>query len=265
MTSVEAVVLGVVQGVAEFLPISSSAHLLLLERWMRLPAGEGAMVFDLWLHVATLAALLTVYGRQVWAWGRGRLAGKKSGFPDRMAGWIALATVPAILFGVLAGDVVESARQPTVAASMLIGFGLLLWITDVLVARAGTRPLERFGVGRAVATGVAQALALIPGVSRSGIVITASRSLGLSRGQAVQWAFLLSVPITAAAAAHALIPAIASGAFTLTPTMMLGALTAWVTGIGAILLLRGLAERASFGWFALYRVALGILVLSVLS
>lgn len=256
MTILQAVVLGVVQGVAEFLPISSSAHLLILERWMRLPTGNASVVFDVWLHVATLAALLTVYGRGAYAWMcQGVRARRVS--DRRFIAVLAVATIPAVAFGALASEWLQWVRTPTVAAYMLIGGGLLLWIADSAVSRAGTRRWEQMGWAQAVLTGCAQALALIPGVSRSGAVLTASRALGLSRADAVRWAFLLSVPVTAAAAAHALLPTIANGTFTITPPMFWGALVAWATGIGAIFLLRGLAERASFGWFAVYRVAVG--------
>lgn len=227
------------------------------------------MAFDLCLHVATLLALLTVYAKEWTRWIRRLLPRIMQPSPTgketrALLFWIAIATVPAIVFGLFARGVIEWARTPIVAASTLIVFGLLLWGVDVWASRRPIATIEQLGWRRAFAMGCAQALALIPGISRSGIVLTAGRACGLSRSQAVQWAFLLSVPITMAAAMHVLFPLLRDGSFVLTIPMLVGMVSAWGTGVGAILLLRGVAEKASFGWFALYRVALGVAVLTLL-
>jgi undecaprenyl-diphosphatase len=198
----QAVVLGLVQGLTEFLPVSSSGHLILVPRVFGWP--DQGLAFDAALHLGTLAALVAYF--------RSELIGVVVGSVSRrLAVLVLVATVPAALAALAFGHYIEtSLRRP-----LLIAFTTAFWGIVMLVAdrRAGATargasttahpvpadPLERIGWGQGLAVGVAQALALIPGTSRSGITITTGLFAGLDRATAARYAFLLGIPITAAA------------------------------------------------------------------
>ncbi len=199
-TVLQALVLGVLQGLTEFLPVSSSAHLALAPWVMGWP--PAGLAFDLALHVGTLLTLAW-YFRAEW---RTLLLGaitlvrhrRVVDEASRRAVFIVIATVPAGVAGVLLDDYAESVfRAPAITAVALIGMGLLLWAVDRVV------PARRDRAGMtwrdALAIGSAQVLALVPGVSRSGSTITAGRALGFDRSAAAVFSFLMSMPIIAAA------------------------------------------------------------------
>ena len=270
MSVLEAIVLGIVQGLTEFLPISSSGHLQILTwlaGWEPFDGDRGLWTaFEVALHVGTLAGVLAYFGReivQLVAAGVRRMAGRRS--PEGRRAWLlVLATVPAAVVGAAAGDLLERNERVWVTACTLVVFGVALWWAD---RRGGTRSLERLDRTDAVAMGVAQALALVPGVSRSGAIMTAGRLRGLSRPAAARVAMLMSVPIIAGAAVYKLIdmggwsgiPADARAAF------VWGTVAAAVAGWGAVWLLVALVRRIDFAPFAWYRTALGISVLALVA
>jgi undecaprenyl-diphosphatase len=206
-TIVQAVIMGIVQGLTEFLPVSSSGHLVVV------PALFGwddpfitSLEFSVMLHLGTLVALLVYFRRD---WVRIIPAGVRAlrdrsfeGDPDRRLAWlIAAATVPAGIVGFLFDDLIsERFRQVGLVALMLVVGGAILWLAE----RNGPRDREIGGLtfGRAVGIGAAQALALVPGISRSGISIAAGLFAGLEREAAARFAFLMAMPITAAAGAY---------------------------------------------------------------
>lgn len=189
------VFLAIIQGLTEFLPISSSAHLILpsvIFGWT-----DQGLAFDVAVHVGSLVAVLWYFRHDVRAliyhWCKSVVGGGSS--PESRLGWqIILATIPAGLAGLLCGDLIEThLRSTAVIAATTILFGVLLGAADIFSKR--TRPLTDFTWRSALFVGVAQALALIPGTSRSGITITAALALGFDRAAAARFSFLMAIPI----------------------------------------------------------------------
>ncbi len=260
LTIFQAIVLGALQGLTEFLPVSSSAHLSLTP-WVFgwTPAGLG---FDLALHVGTLLAVL-VYFRAEWkALFLGGLSlirhGRAVDDAARRAGFIIVATIPAGIAGALLSDLAETVfRAPIVTACALIVMGALLWLVDARAARV--RTLETMGWRDALLVGFAQVLALVPGVSRSGSTMTAGRALGFDRSAAAVFSFLMSMPIILAAALVKVPDAIAEVG--VSAPLVAGVLTAAVSGWLAIAVLLRFISRTGYGVFAVYRFALGGVIL----
>ncbi len=205
-TLIQAIVMGIVQGLTEFLPISSSGHLILapyLLSWH--DPFITSLAFSVVLHMGTLAALLVYFWRD---WVRLVPAGLAAirdrsfrGDPDRRLAWLILVTMPpAIVAGVLLNDFFEEqVRQPVLVALMLVIGGAILWSADRLGRKA--EGMEHLGFGGAFAIGCAQAIALVPGISRSGISISAGLALGLTREAAARFSFLMAAPVIAGAGA----------------------------------------------------------------
>lgn len=261
MTVFQALVLGVVQGLAEFLPISSSAHLALTP-WL-LGWEDPGLAFDVALHLGTLVALAWFFRRDWVALARSALTIARTQrvetVDQRRALFIVIATIPAGLAGLFLGGVAEhSLRAPPMIAVALIIMGVLLWWADRVATH--DKPLSQITWRDAMLIGCAQAFALIPGVSRSGSTITAGRALGFDRASAATFSFLLSFPITAAAAAVKVPEAMRGG---ITPPLVVGVVAAAVSSALAIAWLLRFVSRRSYGLFALYRVIAGLAVLVV--
>lgn len=259
-----AVVLGIVQGLAEFLPISSSGHLILVPWLLGWP--DSGQTFDLALHLGTVLALLGYFWRDWLTLARAVLAGLASAEARKSSHWrlawlLLLGSLPAGLIGLGLEDVIEqNVRQPVLIAVLLIVFGLALLAADRLSRRV--RGLDDIGIADAVVIGFAQAIALVPGVSRSGITITAGLLRGLDRPAAARFSFLLSAPIIFAAAVYKL-RILFRGPPTGTEALAFVVGTAVAAGVGAVsigFLLRYL-QRSSTDVFVWYRVAVGIGVL----
>lgn len=264
-----AIFLGALQAVTEFLPISSSAHLFLAERVL----GEEApsLTFDVGLHTGTLLAVL-LYFRADWlgfarafvldVTRRGAARGGSSArwsAESRLLLAIALGTVPAVVAGLLFNAAIEEhARTVYVVAATLIGFGLLLEAAD---RRPQDRGLSTLTYGAALVVGVAQAVALVPGVSRSGVTISAARALGFERGAAARFSFLLSAPVVFAAAVLELGRALVGDEAVGWGPMLAGAATAATVGWLVIAGLLAYLRTRSLRWFVWYRIALGLAVL----
>lgn len=260
MTLFQAFVLGVVQGLTEFLPVSSSGHLFLVRYLLEWP--EPGLAFDVSLHVGTLVAVLWYFQREWVALGAAALRlvrQREARTPEeRRVLFLILATVPAAVAGLLLADYAETVfRHPRITAIALIALGLLLWIVDRLAPRV--RTLDTMRWRDALGIGVAQIFALIPGVSRSGATMTAGRALGFDRQSAAVFSFLMSMPIIAAALLKEGPHALASGE-PLAP-ILIGIISSMVSGWVAIAVLLRFLSTRSYGVFAVYRVALGLLVL----
>jgi undecaprenyl-diphosphatase len=257
MSPFQAGVLGVIQGLTEFLPISSSAHLYVVPTLLGWP--YAGVAFDVALHWGTLLALVAGFRRDWWMLFREALVGAPVPRATARATLlkIAVASVPAAVVGLLLEKKAEPLlRHLPLQASMLVIFGFLLWWVDrahPAGQASDIRPLEVPGWRACLGVGLAQALALVPGVSRSGITITAGRALGVSRVGAARLSFLLATPITLGAGVlefHNLSHDLAW------PPIALGIAAAAVTGFLAIHGLLRWLNRAGFGGFFAYRVAL---------
>lgn len=256
MSWVEGLILGIVQGVTEFLPISSSAHLLVLPPL--LDWRPGGLAFDALLHAGTWLAL-AVYFRSDLARMFRRLASAPAGEPrtgGRPGLALAAGTVPIVLAGAFGKSWIESElRIPGVTIFNLAMFGLILGAADGF--RRGSRTLESITVAEGCWIGLAQALALAPGVSRSGVTITAGLLLGLSRVEAARFGFLLGIPaIGAAAAAEGWDWLNRGGAEASAFVLLIGVTSAFVSGWLCIKYFLRFLERGSLLWFTAYRCCL---------
>ncbi len=257
-------VLGALQGLAEFLPISSSAHLSLAP-WA-FGWEEPGLAFDVALHVGTLVALLG-YFRAEWIAlfraGISILVDRKVETPEqRRVVFLVIATIPGAIAGLLLEKQAETVfRTPALTAAALMVMGVILWLVDARSAR--TRELGDLTWRDAALIGCAQAFALIPGVSRSGATITAGRGLGLDRSSAAIFSFMMSMPIISAAAILKVPKAIAETG--VTPSLAVGITTAAISSAFAISVLLRFVRTRGFGVFAVYRIALGIAVLSLVA
>lgn len=256
MNLFQAVVLGVVQGLTEFLPVSSSAHLALFP-WL-LGWEDPGLRFSVALHLGTLAAVLGFFWRDWTELLKAAIQDPK-GPRARLFFYLVLATIPAGLAGLLLKDLVAGPlRSPAVMACSLIFFGAWLgWADRTAAAEA---PLDRLTLKNALLIGASQALALLPGVSRSGITVTAGLMEGLTREAALRFSFLLSAPIVAAAALSELKDMSLSE---VDSVFVAGILSAGVTGALAIKVLMTYNKKAGFQSFVVYRFALGAAILAV--
>lgn len=264
MTVFQAVILGLVQGLAEFLPISSSAHLVLTP-WI-FGWSDPGLAFDVALHVGTLVAVLW-YFRAEWvlltqsavALIRTRRADTEE---KRRFLYLVVATIPGAIGGLLLEDYAETTfRSPALLAATLMIMGVVLWGVDRFAAR--DRPLSSLNLKDAVLIGLAQVLALVPGVSRSGSTMTAGRALRLDRRTAAVFSFLMSMPITAAAAVLKVPTLLRTEG--MSATLIAGVISAAMSSWLAIAVLLRYVSRHSFGVFALYRLVLGAVILTLLA
>lgn len=270
MPILHAIVLGLVQGLSEFLPISSSGHLLLvpwLFHWHDFDSTSIEKAFDVALHLGTLVAVVGYFGKELWVYVREgvRLVVKreKPTSPEGRLAWLlVLSALPAGVVGAVAEKKIDDKLgKPVLIAITMIVFGLLLGWAD---RRAGRRELTDFGTGDAVKIGAAQILALNPGTSRSGITMTAARFLGFNRDTAVRASFLMSVPVIAGAVVFKMAKLAKNGIpHGLAVPMLVGVITAAGAGWLAVWGLLRLVRTRTFVPFVVYRVALGVLVLVV--
>jgi len=264
LTVWQAIVLGVLQGLAEFLPISSSAHLALTP-WI-FGWDSSGLAFDVALHIGTLAAVLWFFRAQ-WAaltraaW-RIVITRRIATEEERRVLFLVIATIPGGIGGLLLAEYAETIfRTPALIATTLIIMGVILWAVDRFSPQ--DRPLSGMRWTHALLFGLAQVLALVPGVSRSGSTMTAGRAMGFHRESAAVFAFLMSMPITAAAAAYEVPKAIAEGG--LGAPIVAGVIASGLSGWLAISVLLKYVARHGFGVFAVYRIALGIGVLALVA
>jgi len=261
MTWLNLIVLAVVQGITEFLPISSSAHLILVPCLGNFP--DQGLDMDIALHLGTLGAVMLYFWRDIWEmigglWAAIRLRSTPGG---RLALHVAIATVPVVIFGLAFKDLIETAgRSIAIIGWTTLIFGIALYIGDRLGLTV--RRTEHMQLPDAVIIGSAQAIALIPGTSRSGITMTAARILGYERGEAARFSMLLSIPTIVAAGTLAVRDILRLDQPLVTTEAIYAAGLSFVTALIAIALLMRWLRNASFTAFAVYRVGLGIFLLA---
>jgi undecaprenyl-diphosphatase len=273
LTNWQALVLGLVQGVTELLPISSSGHLILvpwLADWQYLKEhDEFNQTFDVALHLGTLIAVATYFrheiARLIVAFLRSVRHRRIEGAEERTAWFIATATVPAALIGA-AGEsfIADRLGEPWQIAIFLAAGAILLWVAD---RRPQTRHIDDLTLGRSFAVGLAQAVALAPGVSRSGITITAGRFLGLDRDSAARFSFLLLVPITLGAVLFKGLTDVVLGE--LPPgsagPFFVGVVASALSGFAAIVFLLRYVRTHSYDVFVVYRLVVAAIILLLIA
>ncbi|MGI9481669.1 MAG: undecaprenyl-diphosphate phosphatase [Hyphomicrobiales bacterium] len=260
MTIEQIIVLAIVQGITEFLPVSSSGHLILvptLSGWK-----DQGLITDVMVHMGSFVAVLVYFWRDVVKLTKGGidLLRLKFTLNARMALWIIIGTIPAVIFGlyVKKTGLIDQVRGAEIVAWNAIIFGILMYIAD----RFGPKQkhMEDIGWRTALAIGVAQAIAIIPGTSRSGITMTAGRALSMTRPEAARFSFLLGIPAIAGAGVLVLSEAVAAGE-TISGDAVLAAVLTFFSALAAIAFLMALVKRVSFLPFVIYRLALGFLLL----
>ena len=257
LTPLQAIVLGAVQGLSELLPISSSAHLYLVPTLLGWP--YAGVAFDVAMHAGTLLALVFAFLDDWLQLASGLVTSDvaKRTEARNLFGMIVVATVPALIAGKVIGELEERLRSVPLQATTLLVFGLLLWASDRFAR--GQREDRAPGWGTALYVGFAQCLALVPGVSRSGITMTAGRSAGLSRVAAARFSFLISMPITLAAVLYTgLLKSRNLLAEVPMSTLAIGVASSAVFGFLAIRVMLGLLRRTGFWVFAVYRTVLAL-------
>lgn len=268
MPILHAIVLGIVQGLSEFLPISSSGHLIIvpwLFGWDDFAGDESLKkTFDVALHIGTLVGVLAYFRRDLLQLTVAGLREPRSR-NGRLAWWLVASAVPAAITGALLSDVIEEELgQVWLVATMLIAFGLVLWWAD---RRPGGRPTEEARFRDVMWMGVGQALALQPGVSRSGATMTAGRVVGLDRDGAARIAFLMSVPITAGAVAYKALDAFGPGGSGIpdgfAPAFAWGIVASALTGWAAVWGTLKWVRTRTFTPFVVYRLVAGFAVLGI--
>jgi undecaprenyl-diphosphatase len=266
-------ILGLVQGLTEFLPVSSSGHLILvpwLFGWHLNMSADLNKTFDVALHLGTFIAVLLLMRREVWTLLKaffGSIRRRKIVTPDEKLAWLLLvSTIPAGIVGVaFEGFIEDQLGRPLIIAILLIVFGAVMWAVD---ARLPLRnKLSSLRWTQALLVGVAQALALAPGVSRSGVTLTALRALKLDRESAVRYSFLLTLPVIGGSAVYKGAKLAVHGglpAGTGTP-FLIGIITALVAGLAAAWFLLRYVRSHSLRPFVWYRFALGLLVIVLIA
>ena len=264
MDTAQIVILALVQGLTEFLPISSSAHLILLPLVFHWP--DQGLAFDVAVHLGSLLAVLVYFRKDVIAmtiaWSQ-NITGGASTAESRLAWWVILGTIPAVIAGLVFKDIIEiELRSPWVIAIATIFFALLLWVADLNEPKIRNENQLKW---RDVLTiGCFQVLALIPGTSRSGITMTAGLLLGLSRRAAARFSFLLSIPIIFASGSLQTLELLQASQsidwLALLLSLVLSALSAGI----CIHLFLGLIEKVGMLPFVIYRLLLGIVLIGLL-
>lgn len=264
LSELQIIVLALVQGLTEFLPISSSAHLILPSQLLGWP--DQGLAFDVAVHLGSLFAVLGYFRREVWSMATAWLASlarrPHKQADSRLAWWVILGTIPAGLAGLLLDDWIEqNLRSMLVIAIATLVFGAALWWSDIGVTRRLN--LQQLSFKSVLFIGLAQALALIPGTSRSGITMTAALALGFHKAEAARFSFLLSIPLIAAAGLLKGVQLAQSAVPVYWGEILFALLLSFVSAYLCIALFLKWIERIGFLPFVLYRFALGGLLLVI--
>ena len=249
--------LAFVQSATEVLPVSSSAHLVLCQSMGLVDRG---IFSDVALHAGTLLAVVIYFWKDLWRMLKNLTAG---GDDTRLVRNLIIATIPALVGGVVGFEIISRLRSPVIIAGTSIIFGSLLWVSDKISFTGTNSDLRTMTMWDALCIGLAQILSLVPGVSRSGISITCCRALGFNRRESTRFAMLLSVPTISAAAVYLFWLAHRDNLWDklLTQDVLLGSLFAAILGLVVIKFLMTWVKYASFGIFALYRIAFGLFII----
>lgn len=266
MYSVQASILGIIQGITEFLPVSSSGHIILIPElfgW-----SDQGLGFDVVVHLGTLLAVIVFFRKKLFQIITGFITGHSKRFSKpRQLGWLLiLATIPAGLAGIFLQDFVESTlRSPLVVAVSLILWGVVLGIADRYGENSQDRKIEELNWKHVLFIGCAQAIALIPGTSRSGITMTAGLFCKLDKTEAAEFSFLMSVPIIGSAGVLKLSQLINSGLIERSlEFLIIGFVVSAISGFVAIWLLMGLIKKWNYLPFAVYRVVIALVIFMVI-
>ena len=259
MTIFKCVILGIIQGIAEFLPISSSAHLILIP--YLLGWSESSLAFDVALHFGTMMAVLLIFFKDWWNLFVGAIKNvksKKKSTEGKMFWYLVVATIPGALIGFLLDDVIENVirNRIYIIALALAIMGLLIYLGDKWASRHYKKEtdFEDITLKQAIIIGFSQAFAIIPGFSRSGTTILAGRLLGIKKEAITKFTFLLSVPIIAGATILK-VPELV-----FTKEVIIGILVSFAVGVLTIKFLLNYIKKHDFSVFAFYRVVLAIIV-----
>lgn len=260
MEIIKSIVLGIIQGIGEFLPISSSAHLILvpyLFGW-----SSHSMSFDIALHFGTLLAILAVFFKDWWELIIGaynKVTKGKESLNNRMFWYLIIATIPGAIFGFILSDTIEEKLRPMIwpIALLLAIMGILIFLGDRWADKHYRIETEfkYISLTQAIIIGLSQALAVIPGFSRSGTTILAARLTGLSKTAATKFTFLLSVPIVAGATILKL------PELTINIETIIGVTVSFIVGLFSIKFLLNYVKKHDFSVFAVYRVIFAIIIL----
>ncbi|MFT2090306.1 undecaprenyl-diphosphate phosphatase [Paraglaciecola sp. 2405UD69-4] len=261
MTIFEIIILAIIQGLTEFLPISSSAHLILPSEV--LGWSDQGLAYDVAVHVGSLLAVMIYFRKDIWrlicAWLSHGLT-KEQTNDSRLAWWVIIGTVPAVLFGVAFKDFIEVyGRSALVIACTTIGFGLLLWYADSKAKQVKT--IDGITWKNAIFIGLAQAVAIIPGTSRSGITMTAGLLIGLNRESAARFSFLLSIPVILGAGLLATLDLLEASDAVDWNALLFGALFSFISAYACIYLFLAWISKLGMLPFVIYRLILGALLL----
>jgi len=258
----QAILVGIVQGITEFLPISSDGHLVLVDALLKLPMhGRDALGFDILLHAGSLLAILLVY-RTIWI----DLiinAVRMEKRALRLIGLLLVATIPGVIAGLLFEDTITSMRSFTAAGLGFIVTGLVLIAGEEIGRRRALHndDLSSICASQALLIGIAQAIAILPGVSRSGCTISTGRALGLPRSAALDFSFLMAAPIIAGAVGKTMIDAwLGQVIFPVASVSWAGFITSFIVSMGAILLLKLIVVKRSLAVFSGYVLILGLIL-----
>ncbi len=262
MNILHSIILGLIQGLTEFLPISSSGHLIIMP-WL-FGWKSHPLIFDIILHAGTLFAII-IYFRRDWI----KILREKR----RLFWYIIIASVPGIIFGGMFGERIESCLRDPMPVALVLGiFGLVLYLSELYGRK--NKSLRELTLMAAVLIGIFQMLAVIPGVSRSGITVSAALFLGMNRESSVRFSFLLGAPIIFAAACYGIRELLQLGLgaggpgginqFLSWPAVLAGLFASFLTGIIAIHFLLRYVKRHPFNIFAVYRLAVSVIIITVL-
>ncbi len=254
------ILVALVQGITEFLPISSSAHLILLPKATGMP--DQGPVIDVAVHVGTLLAVVIYFRGDILTALKGGVADGNT--PGKRLFWaLILGTIPVVVAGMLLKltGVDVALRSLVVIGWATLGFGILLWIADRFFPLV--RPLEKIGLRDGLLIGLAQVLALIPGASRAGVTITAARALGFDREGAARFSMLLAIPTIAAAGVLTGGGLVADGNVALGLDALIGAALSFVAAYAAIALFLRWVRHATMTPFVIYRVVLGVILIAI--
>ncbi|HLV48842.1 MAG TPA: undecaprenyl-diphosphate phosphatase [Aliidiomarina sp.] len=263
MDYITAILLALVQGITEFLPVSSQAHLVLAGEWF----GEvyQGLDFDVMLHAGSLVAVVYYFRKEIFTMLRdwtGSLAGKGTTKDSKLGWWVIIGTIPAGVLGIVFKDLAENEfRSLWIMGGSLIVFGLLLGLADF--KGRGNRDEYSLSLKDVLIIGFAQALALVPGTSRSGITMTAALFLGMTREAAARFSFLLSVPIITAASLLYTVEVLKHGTTAGWGELTVGFVVSALSTYACIHYFLAFIKRIGMQPFVLYRVLLGLLILSV--
>lgn len=258
MSISDILLLSFVQSATEFLPVSSSGHLILMEKF---GFSNQNLLMDISLHLGTLIAVLAFFYKDILNILKNFY---KKSQEQKLLFHLIIATIPACIFGYFLNDIIETTlRSPIIIAFTSIFYGCLLWVADKFFP--SQKGIKDIGLKEALIIGCAQALALIPGTSRSGITMTSARFLGLNRVDSAKFSMLLSIPVIALGAFYMLFKNASNGGLTpeIISNLSIGIVSAGIFGLAAVWFLIRWLKTASFALFAIYRIILGIILLCI--